>query len=699
MPHIANASAALLSRSTSSDARSGLQSVVTFAMNILSLLAAMAPVTAVSAVSWTASPFIPHSVPLAVRSPYLSAWLPQGSGTALNEAWPAFWTGSILGWAGYVTVDGKAYTYLGLPGGVTGSTNAVQKSMSFTATQSTFVLTAGPVDITVTFLSPVEPSDFAKQSMPFSYMAVSAAPNDGALHSVQVYSDISAEWVTGDNSLTANWTTTSANGMVLHQVQLASQSQFNEVSDHIQQGSAYFASTACSATFQSGQDIIVRQQFVTHGNLANTQDTNFRAVSNNWPVFGIAHDLGTISGPSSPAVFVVGHARDPAIEYIVSGGAVQSRSSYFWSQFSSGSAAVLSFLNDYSSALSRAQNFDAKVQSDASKTSSDYAALVALSIRQAFGATEITISKNPDGSFNTDDVLMFMKEISSDGNVNTVDVIFPSWPAWLYTNPSLGKALLLPLFEYQASGQYPNKWSVHDMGSSYPKALGHNDGNDEPMPLEESGNMLIMTLSYTQKTNDLSLIQTYESLLDQWTQFLISDALIPANQISTDDFAGSLANQTNLAIKGIVGIRAMASIESLLGNTAKSQNYSYGNNTSWGLAYNLYADKLLGFNLFPQSIYTMQASWYQTVYTNFGVPLDTRHSYTKSDWQIFTAAMLQSTSTAVRDMFITGVHNYASSANNANREPIGDWYDTTSGVVEGFRARPVVGGHLALLAL
>ena len=66
-------------------------------------------------------------------------------------------------------------------------------------------------------------------------------------------------------------------------------------------------------------------------------------------------------------------------------------------------------------------------------------------------------------------------------------------------------------------------------------------------------------------------------LLDQWTQFLITDSLIPANQISTDDFAGSLANQTNLAIKGIVGIRAMAEIASLLGDKAKSDNYTVWN--------------------------------------------------------------------------------------------------------------------------
>lgn len=95
--------------------------------------------------------------------------------------------------------------------------------------------------------------------------------------------------------------------------------------------------------------------------------------------------------------------------------------------------------------------------------------------------------------------------------MNTVDVIFPTWPALLYLNPALGKYLLLGLFQYQATGQYPNKYSVHDLGSSYPKALGHNDGKDEAMPVEECGNMLIMALSYAQKTGDYSLLYTYVS--------------------------------------------------------------------------------------------------------------------------------------------------------------------------------------------
>lgn len=96
-------------------------------------------------------------------------------------------------------------------------------------------------------------------------------------------------------------------------------------------------------------------------------------------------------------------------------------------------------------------------------------------------------------------------------NVNTVNVIMPAWPILLYTNPTLGKCPLLGLLEYQTTGQYPNAWAIHDLGSSYPNAAGHNAGNDEAMPLEECGNVLIMALSYTQKSDDISLITQYVS--------------------------------------------------------------------------------------------------------------------------------------------------------------------------------------------
>ncbi|KAF8914019.1 DUF1793-domain-containing protein [Gymnopilus junonius] len=670
-----------------------------------------------NAVSWAATPFNPPAFPLAVRTPYLSAWLPQGSGAALNDAWATFWTGQIVGWAGFINVDGKSFSFLGSPS-VPGATfsKSIQKGSTFTSTQSIFVLSAGPVDVTVTFLSPVEPTDFVKQSIPFAYMAVSAVSNDGASHSVQIYSDISAEWVSGDNSLTADWNTTVSSDVITHQIQLQNQVPFTEINDHTQYGSAFYSlSNGANTTFETGADVAVRAQFINNGKLANSQDTHFRAISNNWPVFAFSRDLGSITSTTSPVVFSVGHIRDPVVQYIIANTQMQPRSLYFWSQFSSPISVISSFLSDYENALSRADIFDSQVACDATKISADYASVVALSIRQVLGATEITLSKYSNGTYNTDDVIVFMKEISSDGNVNTVDVIFPAWPALLYTNPTLGKYLLEGLFRYQATGQYPNKWSVHDLGSNYPNATGHNDGNDEPMPVEESGNMVIMALSYAQKTGDISQLQQYQALLDQWTQFLITDSLIPANQISTDDFAGALANQTNLAIKGIVGIKAMSQVAQLVGNPSQSANYSsiankyvsewqtlsasssgkhltlaYGNSSSWGLSYNLLADKLLKLNLFPTSVYQMQTAWYKTVAEPFGVPLDTRHTYTKSDWEIWTSGIM--TDTTVRDLFISSVKKWAS--DGLSSAPFGDWYETTDGQPEGFRARPVVGGHL-----
>lgn len=168
--------------------------------------------------------------------------------------------------------------------------------------------------------------------------------------------------------------------------------------------------------------------------------------------------------------------------------------------------------------------------------------------------------------------------------------------------------------------------------------------------------MLIMTLAYAQRANDNAYLTQHYQILKQWTGYLVDEALIPANQISTDDFAGSALNQTNLAIKGIIGIEAMAQIANRTGNVADGQNYTkiaheyinqwmklgtnydddpphttfnYGNSSSYSLLYNLFGDRELGLELVPQSVYDMQSTFYPTKFNTYGVPLDTRHTYTK----------------------------------------------------------------------
>ncbi|KAF7292552.1 hypothetical protein MKEN_01471500 [Mycena kentingensis (nom. inval.)] len=690
-------------------------------------LKAVASVLALSrltlALNWEATPFNPSSIPLAVRSPYLSAWLPQGNngnGNSLNSDWPLFWTGQIMAWVGLAKVDGKTYSWLGQPtvNDEQPYTKATQKSVTITATQTIFVLSAGPVDLTISFLSPVEPDDLVKQSMPFSYYSVSAKSTDGAEHAVQLYTDISGEWVSGSSSWTIEWETQKGD-ILTHKLGTLAQAKYEEINDVILYGHAYLSTlNTAGTTYQTGPDYVVRGEFLQNGKLTNTEDTAFRQISNAWPVFAFSKDLTVGTTATEPVLFTIGHARDDAVQYVTDNNVIQKRHLLFFTKFATVEDALASFIADYASALDRANALDAKIHADASKISDDYAGIVALSVRQALAAIEITTSEG-----NPDDIIVFMKEISSNGNMNTVDVIFPAWPIFMYINPLIGKYLLEANFRYQATGMYPNDYAVHDMGSNFPKALGHNDGRsvlDEPMPVEESGNMIIMALDYARRTGDNEHITKHIDLLEQWTKYLIEFGLIPAHQLSTDDFAGQLANQTNLAIKAIVGIGAMAEIETILGNTEQAANYSaiatayvpqwqklataksgdhltlsYGQEDSWGLSYNLFADRLLKLNLFPDSIYEMQTAWYATHANEYGVPLDTRHTYTKSDWEIYTSTWV--TSTDVRDTLITSVKKWLT--DGKYDRPFSDWYDTVSGTQSGFTARPVVGGHLIFLIM
>lgn len=86
--------------------------------------------------------------------------------------------------------------------------------------------------------------------------------------------------------------------------------------------------------------------------------------------------------------------------------------------------------------------------------------------------------------------------------------------------------------------------------------------------------MLIMSDAYLQATNDTSQATKYYSVLKGWTDYLAGgEALHPQAQVSSDDFQGPLTNSTNLAVKGITAIAAMADISMRLGESADASNY------------------------------------------------------------------------------------------------------------------------------
>ncbi len=688
--------------------------------------------TTAAAGNLAATPIRPPAAPLAVRGPYLSTWLPA---TVSPATWQEFWQGHTTAMAGIARIDGVSYLFMGdagiiltVPNGNYGAPSTVQgferalqqTGLEVTPTRTVFTLAGGGVGLTLEFLSPVEPGDLKRQSVPLSYVLISVRSIDGKSHDVQVYADISGEWCSADDSQQITWASAqvSYSGGTLQAwtVELASQQPLTEQNQQAAWGTTVWSTPATSGlSFQSGQDIVVRAQFVDNGVLANTNDANYRAIQDDWPVFGFCADLGQVGGTVRSVPLSIGLVRTPAVSY-----QGQDLQPLWTASFSSWQDMLGFFHGDLAAAQQRADSLDAKITGEATTAGGTaYAGLCAIALRQAYGGTELVVG--PDGQ-----PWAFLKEISSDGNVSTVDVLFPASPAWIYADPAYLALLLEPLLSYAESGLWPQPFAPHDLGSGYPVASGHNDGGGENMPVEESGNMLIMAAAYIQQASGpgKAFATAHYTIFKQWADYLVANLPDPGYQNQTDDFAGSIAHSVNLALKGVIAVAAMGKIAAAIGNAADAVSYrgqaqqfisywvthaqdpsaahldltyngSGGGDGTWGTTYNGFADRLLGTGLIPSSVLAEQSAWYQSVSNRFGLPLQVPHSYAKSDWAMFTAAWLSGY--PVSEQLIEQVYTYANTT--PSRVPFSDLYDTISGDQVAFQARPVQGGIFALLAL
>ena len=602
-------------------------------------------------------------------------------------------------------------------------------------------------------MSPIVPTSTLRQSIPAAYMAIYV---EGSLD-VNIYADVNGEWVSGDGNSMIGWqlheSTSKLDDRDLSikswSISRRTEMHFTETSDRAEWGTFQFTAPS-TAQHQSGASAAVRLQFAQQGCLTGEVDDRFRPIQDSEPVFAFSTSFKFSEGRSNETehslkkgsvLFTFALVQDPVVQYAAARGLTYMRP--LWASYFPLAADMLTYhYTDFEAASRLANNYSQQLEVDAMASGSQsYRDIVSLSARQVLGATQF--SGTPDNP------MIFLKEISSNGNFQTVDVIFPAFPFFLYTNPRWLAYVLEPLLEHQLSGQYPNDYSMHDIGAHFPNATGHADGNDEYMPVEECGNMLIMGLAVVNSLRDgpawphsqhlgqfvpwrlgpgagpalapspgtsnsgLPPLQVDESGLDQrlrvgrvtgekwarawasrsyklwkqWTGYLVRESLIPSNQLSTDDFAGWLANQTNLALKGIIGIKAMAEIAELVGERRDAKKYSdvsrsyidkwldYGISRdgthaklaytwygSWTTLYNLFADSLLCFHapkgtlsqpggrqkpigsskedsFVPRRVYSMQSDWYHAVLQRYGLPLDSRHLYTKSDWQLFAAAV------------------------------------------------------------
>ncbi|KAM5545433.1 hypothetical protein V8D89_000471 [Ganoderma adspersum] len=595
-----------------------------------------------------------------------------------------------------IRVNGTTYKWLGNDPAAS-NTSAKVTNIQISPTRSIFVMEAGPMNVTVTFLSPVEPDDWVKQSIPFSYVSVEAQSFDGNSYPVQMYSDISAEWESGDRSNpVVTWSNGSTANSMYHQIELQNPAAETEIANQAQDGTTYYAISTVSTihiiyvpgshhsiTSQMDFQSVTRDQFQNNGFLTNIGSTAFTTISPTVPVFALAVDLGTISATDSPVTWSVGFVRDPSILYTTAAGATQKRRPYYVTQYSKIEDVIDAFTGDYAAALDRAVALDQKIMGNASNVrSAEYADIVALSTRQTMSALDITIGTDASGSVVApSDIMIFMKNLGTDRRANPVERIYAAFPAFLYLNASLGGALLTPLLASQPDSLSDQTYAAQDIGGLYPQAQGPSRIPQEGV--EQSGNMLIMMLAHARISGDGMLLSQNYNTAKRWADYLVSNALESQDQQNQDN--GDASQLTNIALKGIIGVKAMAEIAQALGEDLDARQYGdnasalldsflpratssdgsrllgkYGDQQSWSSMYNIFADKMLGLSFVPQSVIDMQTQFFASLLTSdeMGLPVDSDSQLiANAAWVSFTSAFVSDDT--VRDALIKGVLNHA----------------------------------------
>ncbi|MCS3798693.1 glutaminase domain-containing protein [Niastella sp. OAS944] len=641
--------------------------------------------------------------PLITHDPYFSIW---SFADDLTSGSTKHWTGADQPLTGWVVVDKQFFRIMGK--GNKGQEDSLsqgfatenlppvavakQTDVTVTATRTIYRYTCGGVNVQLQFTSPLLLNNWAVLTRPVSYITVTLQSNDGKEHDAEVILGVSTNVAVNkpDQEVKAEKLVT-ADGLQVLKAGTTTQPVLQKRGDdlRIDWGYMYIAAPKGSNVYQY---------------IANA-DTEFPVVIKPLPdqqtgtnfILRTSSRIKTNSKPQEQFL-MLGYDDVYSIQYFKKNLPPVWRAEGRTIEKELAKAAA-----DYKSVMQQCIAFDQKLYADAKNAGGEkYAQLCVAAYRQSIAAHKIV--KDPQG-----ELLFLSKENYSNGSINTVDVTYPSAPLYLLYNPELLKGMLTGIFYYSESGKFTKPFAAHDLGT-YPLANGQTYGED--MPVEESGNMIILTAAIAKAEKNANYAKKHWKALSTWVQFLSRDGFDPANQLCTDDFAGHLARNTNLSVKAIVGIGCYAMLADMLKEKDTAAKYramakdmaakwmqmaddgdhyalTFSDKNTWSQKYNLAWDKILGLNLFPAEVYEKEIKYYLTKQNTYGLPLDSRKTYTKSDWIVWTATLANNA--ADFDALINPVYTYLTET--PTRVPLSDWHETTNAKQVGFQARSVVGGY------
>ncbi|HUC85649.1 MAG TPA: DUF5127 domain-containing protein [Candidatus Acidoferrales bacterium] len=648
------------------------------------------------ALAGSAQNFRPPAVPLVTFDPYLSIWSDDDQLTGRNTK---HWTKHEQSLVSLIRVDGQTFRIMGrdpsdLP-------PLPQVELTVTPTRTIYEFEGAGIHVSLAFMTPALPNDLDAFSLPLSFLTWQVRSVDGKNHDLELYDSTSSELVVNHTKEQVEWSRERAGRLIALRVGTVEQPVVGSSGDdhRIDWGYAYAAAPAADASAAIGGDKSLLESFVATGRLPGQDDLRMpRAVNDDQPVLAFAFNLGSVSDLAVTRQVIVAYDEIVAIKYF------GQRLLPYWKRNGATAPEMLQKASaEYPKLAERCAKFDQELMADAQRVGGEkYAQMIALAYRQCAAACGLAADPHKQPLF-------FTKENTSNGDIATVDVFFPMDPQWLLLSPTLAKATLVPILSYAASWHWKFPNAPHDLGT-YPIARGTDDGG-EGMPVEESGNMLILCDAVSQITGSPKWLDPWWPKLTEWAKYLENYGLDPEEQLCTDDFMGHLAHNANLSIKAILGLAAYGDLCQQRGEHKSARKYAelakadaahwvqvaadgdhfrlaFDKPNTWSQKYNLVWDRILGLNVFPPSVAAMEVAHYRKVMQPYGVPLDSRTHLTKTDWSFWSASL--ATNQDDFEAIISPIYDYLN--HTTARSPFVDSYETDDIHSDGMHARPVIGG-------